>query len=74
MSDERERLVELVRRILAGDYRGDAGVDAAVSEFAASVPHPRASALIFYWDKEFDHEPSAEEIVDRALTYRPVDL
>jgi hypothetical protein len=30
--------------------------------------------LIFYWADEFEHQPSPEEIVDRALAYRAIQL
>jgi hypothetical protein len=41
--------------------------------FVAHVPHPEADDLIFYPDRHFGHEPTAEEVVDRALSYRPVE-
>lgn len=33
-----------------------------------------ASDLIFYWQDEFDHEPMASEVVDRALACRAIEL
>ena len=44
--------------------------------FADSVVHPAATDLIFYSDKYFraSHEPSAEEIVDKALAYKPIEM
>ena len=73
MSD-RAALIELVGRIVSGDYASEAEVDRLVGEFGAAVPHPRAAGLIFYWEDEFTEEPSPEQIVDRALSYRPIKL
>lgn len=74
MTADRERLVGLARKLAAGQYENDADLDRDMAEFAAGVPHPRPADLIYYWDDEFDHEPTAEEIVDRALSYRPMEL
>jgi len=71
---DREPLIELVRRLIAGAYGSDAELDRDVAVFAAAVPHPRAVDLIYQWRGEFEREPSAEEIVDKALAYRPVVL
>ncbi|MBM7789142.1 bacteriocin immunity protein [Tenggerimyces flavus] len=74
MSPERDRLIALVRRLISGDYQSEAEADNDVAAFEAAVPHPNASGLIYYWDEEFDHEPSAEEVVERAVAYRPTEL
>jgi hypothetical protein len=74
VNSERDRLVALARRLIAGDYQSEAAADIDVAAFEAAVPYPRAVSLIYYWDEEFDHEPSAEEVVDRALAYRPTEL
>jgi hypothetical protein len=71
---ERERLIRLVQRIMDGDYSADEEVDSLVAEFEAAVLHPGASSLIFWPTDEFDHDPSAAEVVDRALSYRPIEL
>jgi hypothetical protein len=71
---DRERLIELVRRLVAGAYGSDAELDRDVAAFTAAVPHPRAVDLIYRWSGEFKREPSAEEIVDKALAYRPIAL
>jgi hypothetical protein len=70
----KEHLIEVVRRLMSGQYATDDELDRDMAEFADSVPHPRASDLIFYWNSEFDHEPTAEEVVDRALRYRAIQL
>lgn len=74
MEPDRQRLVALVRRICAADFASEQELDDAVTEFAAAVRHPRASGLIYYWTDEFDREPAPDEIVDRALSYRPIAL
>ena len=45
-----------------------------MDEFEANVPHPEASDLIFYPDRYFADEPTAEQVVDCALSYRPLQL
>ena len=74
MDANRERLVELVGKLMTGGYGTEAEEDAAVAEFNAAVIRPRASDLIFYSHEGFDHEPTVDEVVDRALSYRPIEL
>ena len=57
-----------------GDYSNDEESDRLVAEFEAGVLDPHATDLIFWSNKHFDHEPTAAEIVDRALSYRPIEL
>ena len=71
---DRDELIELVERIMRAEGADEAEADALVDRFEASVPHPAASDLIFYPDAHFGHEPTAEEVVDRALSYRPLEL
>ena len=71
---EHERLTGLVQRIMDGDYETDDEVAGLVDEFQAGVLRPGASDLIFYWQNDFDHEPTAAEVVERALAYRPIEL
>lgn len=71
---ERARLILLVQRLIDAEYSSDAELTEDVTKFRESVPHPEAGDLIFYWHQEFDHEPTAEEIVDRALAYRATPL
>lgn len=70
----RAELVALVRRIQTDDFADEAEADAALDAFAAAVPHPEASGLIFWPADHFDHEPTAEEVVDAALAHRPIEL
>ncbi|SDS80900.1 bacteriocin immunity protein [Jiangella sp. DSM 45060] len=71
---ERQRLIDLVARLQAGEYTSEAEADRDAEDFEAAVPHPRALGLIFWPDREFDHEPTPDEVVDRALAYRPIAL
>ena len=71
---ERDRLTGIVQRIMDGDYGTEDDVERLVAEFQAGVLRPGASDLIFYWQDEFDHEPTAAEVVERALAYCPIEL
>jgi colicin immunity protein/pyocin immunity protein len=71
---DRDELIELVERIMRAEGADQEEADALVGRFEANVPHPAASDLIFYPDAHFGHEPTAEEVVDRALSYRPLEL
>jgi hypothetical protein len=67
--DLRERLLELVRRIVTFDGAGgEAAHDGLIEEFARLAPHPQATDFIF-WD-----DLPVEEIVERILAYRPIEL
>ena len=57
-----------------GDYSSEEEVDSLVAESEAAVLYPGASSLVFWPSDEFDHEPTAEQVVDRALSYRPIEL
>lgn len=74
MIADRDQLVALVERLMSGDYTSDEEVDGDAAEFEASVPRPGALGLIYYWEDEFDHEPTVEEVVDRAMNYRSMEL
>jgi hypothetical protein len=66
--EARNELVELVRRIQ--DFDGDQDqYDSALNSLKESVPHPRVLELLRAWP-----ELSAEEIVERALAYKPIAL
>jgi len=67
-------LIAIVQRLMDGDYSSDEEVDRLIAEFEADVLDPNAGDLIFWSNKHFDHEPTAAEIVDRALSYRPIEL
>ncbi|ART78172.1 hypothetical protein B4U37_19940 [Sutcliffiella horikoshii] len=62
----KEELVSIVEKILNADG-SEEELDNLIDKVEASVPHPNVSDLIF-WNEE---ELSAEEIVNRALNYKP---
>lgn len=63
-------LIKLVKRIINVDYDTEKEHSEAVFLFKQNVPHPEASNLIYR------HEPelSPEEIVEKALAYKPIIL
>ena len=65
----KEELVRLVKRII--DCEGsEAEIDRSLQVFQQNVPHPEAAALIYYSTERL----TPEEIVERALAYRPILL
>jgi Colicin immunity protein / pyocin immunity protein len=70
----RNELIELVGRIMRGEGDSQEEADRLVDLFVENVPHPEADDLIFYPEKVFGREPTAEEVVDAALSYRPIEL
>jgi hypothetical protein len=71
---ERARLEALVTRLLTGDVATEAEGDLLLDDLERSVPRPDVSDLLYHPAVEFDHEPSAAEIVERALAHRPFEL
>ena len=76
---DRAELVELVERIMRAETAGESGEDRLLQRFEDSVAHPAASDLIFHPDRHFGEEyrsraPTAEQVVDAALAYKPVQL
>jgi hypothetical protein len=65
----KEELVILVKKIMNSE-----GTEAEIDEWERlvqqNVPHPEVSGLIFYPEVKM----SAEEIVEVALGYRPIQL
>lgn len=64
----RSELIELVERILRCEG-SETEIEKCLEEFAANVPHPNTSNLIYYPKLGAD---SAEKIVDAALSYKPL--
>ena len=66
----RAELVTIVQKLMVAE-----GTEEEQNEwlqiFADNVPYPQASDLIYWPDKD---DQSAEEIVDEALTYKPIQL
>ena len=75
----RDELIALVERIMRVESSEEAEEDRLIELFESSVAHPAASDLIFYPHKYFgeafrDRSPSAEQVVESALAYRPIQL
>lgn len=68
---DREQLIELVEKIRSGEGTEEQE-DQWLAELKAAVSDPRISDYIF-WDRS-DPPLTAEQIVDRALAYRPMEL
>jgi len=71
----REEMITLVRKIMRGEGT-EAEQDANVALFRANCLHPNGTDLIF-WPHGFPHdptkpEPTAEEIVDKAMSQSKV--
>ncbi|MGQ5636472.1 MULTISPECIES: bacteriocin immunity protein [unclassified Streptomyces] len=65
----REELIRIVQQLI--DARlPEEEEDALLEELKASVIHPRVSDLIYYSNPPL----TAEEVVDQALAYRPIEL
>ncbi|WP_328750009.1 hypothetical protein OHT57_31480 [Streptomyces sp. NBC_00285] len=65
----REELVRMVQHLIdAGLPEGEE--DRMIEELKSSVLHPRVIDLIYYNTPKL----GAEEVVDKALTYRPIEL
>ena len=70
-------MIELVARIRSGEST-EARIDEDIELFLANCRHPDGAGLIF-WPHGFPHdptrpEPTAEEIVERAMSHPSVTL
>ncbi|MEU6554899.1 bacteriocin immunity protein [Streptomyces sp. NPDC046915] len=65
----REELVHIVQQLIDATLPEDEE-DRLLEELKESVPHPRVSDLIYYSDPAL----TAEDVVDQALAYRPIEL
>ncbi|MGW7074648.1 bacteriocin immunity protein [Streptomyces sp. NPDC054866] len=65
----RAELIEIVQKFIDATLP-EVEEDALLEELMVSVPHPRVSDLIFYQDPPL----TAEQVVDQALAYRPIEL
>lgn len=73
MPDERERaeLIALVEQIL-GAQGDEAKRERLIAAFEQRVLNPEACYLIYFpYHCGLGHSPSADEIVDAALAFRP---
>lgn len=73
----RAELIDIVRRIRSAQETEEEE-HRLVTLFEESIPHPGGTDLIFYPDGVFgpqsSHRPTDEEIVDRALAYKAIEL
>ena len=68
-TQSRERIVWIAQHLIDATLPEEEE-DALVEELQESVPHPRVTDLIFYTDPPL----TADQVVDQALTYRPIEL
>jgi hypothetical protein len=65
----REELINLVKVIIdVNSNKSEEEIDALLQTLEDNVPHPAPSDLIYWVDL------TPEEIVDRALSYKPIIL
>lgn len=71
----RAELIALANQILACNG-SEAEIDALMEQFDQNVPHPDGASLLFYPEhgSASGYAPSAEEVVDKCLAYRPIIL
>ncbi len=71
----RTELIALANKILEGDG-SETEIDALMEQFDQNVPHPDGASLLFYPEhgSASGYAPSAEEVVDKCLAYRPIIL
>ena len=66
----RHELIKLVQKIMNAEGT-EYEIHNNVNILEKNVPHPEVSGLIF-WPK--NGEPTAEEVVNEALAYKPIQL
>ncbi|MCE7991643.1 MAG: hypothetical protein HEP71_06675 [Roseivirga sp.] len=64
----KEELVELVQQIISMENKTEQEIDLLIDKLVSNVPHPEVTDLIFYDDL------TPEEIVEKALSYKPIRL
>lgn len=67
---DRSQLIALVNDLMNARFATDEGLNEALQTFKSNVPHPQASDLIYHPEREM----TAEEVVDAALAYKPIQL
>lgn len=70
----KDELVDLVARLLRAEGSEEETLQ-WLELIEQNVPDPNVQGLI-YWPNRYglDNEPSAEEIVEKALSYQPIRL
>jgi hypothetical protein len=69
MKLSKNELIQLVEKIM-NTVGTEEELDEMLLLLKGSVPHPEVSDLIFWNDKDL----TAEEIINEALTYKPIIL
>jgi len=64
----REKLIDLVKEIITVENKTEKEIDELLNILKKNVPDPAVSDLI-YWN-----DLSPEEIIDKALSYKPIQL
>ena len=67
----REELIAIAKKIINLETASEEEEDDLIEIFTDNVPDPNASDLFF--SKEYDGL-TAEEIVDKAVSYKPIQL
>lgn len=67
----REELIAIAKKIINLETASEDEEDDLIALFTNNVPDPNASDLFF--SKEYDGL-TAEEIVDKVLSYKPIQL
>lgn len=65
----REELIEMVQKLIDATLPEE-DLDSFLEEVERNVPHRRTMNLIYHTNPQL----TAEEVVDKALSYRPVEL
>jgi hypothetical protein len=68
----RTEMIELIERLMRGEGDDDEA-GAWIEALERSIPNPHVSDLIFYPQKA-EETLTAEQILDKAFTYRPIEL
>ena len=67
---EKAELIKIVERLQNSDYASEKEGNELMQLLESNVLHPTVSDLIFWNDIEL----SAEEIIEKALSYKPIPL
>lgn len=67
----REELIQLARKIRNAEGNSEEEIDGNIDLFLRNVPDPNATR--YFFSKKFEGM-TLEEIVDKALSYKPIQL
>ena len=68
MEDKKKEITELVQQIINAEGKTEREIDELIDLLHLKVPHPAVSDLIFHDDL------TVEEIVEKAMSYKPIQL